>query len=412
MGFGSQHHGTATFGTTEQAGLDVAETLAVSEGLTASVPLEVEAAVSLSKTLVKLDFTGFVDPDHASNFNAGNYTIAGLSVLSAGPLGVSKSVILQTTTQFHTTYTVVANPAAGQIQGVGGDELNPSFNTATFLGDETPATFTAVAQSRSKIRLSFSQPMLFDSAFTNLANLLLTSLSGQGVALDDVAQLGGSGTKFELVLAEELTPFTFYTLQVKSSIRTQTGDVVYPDTTLVQWQEVIPKPIRLAIDGFTGEVKTGILGNPDGQIFFSPSYGASAPNSVIEVDRVSVCTRARDIYTVPTLPDPQILYTFPAPSGTSALIGAAGGVLRASAAGLGLATMEVHDVRSDTFAAVTDGPAAGTLEEPIDITRASFLNDARWRIFPGTGGSLGAFRTADNLTPIGSGPTVGPFPIP
>jgi hypothetical protein len=409
-GFGTLPAGTSPFGT-QILDLLLSETATIAEALAVSVPFRVASAFSLSPTLVKLDFTGFVDPVHATNFLSSNYTISGLTVLSVDPLGSSKSVIVQTSPQLHTTYTIVVNSTAGQVQGVGGDQLNPLFNSTTFLGASSPATFTAVAQSRTKIRLNFSQPMLFDASF-NPANIILSSFAGDGILLDDITQVGSSGTKFEITLAEDLVPFVFYTLQVTASIRTQTGDFVFPDRNLVQWQEVIPRPIRVGIDSFSGEVTTGLLGQPAGQIFFSPAFGASVPNSVIQVDTASVCTRAYDIYTIPSLPDPQILYTFPAPSGTSAILGPSGGVLRAPADRLGLATMELSDLREETVPAPTDEPAEGLLVETINITRASFLNDSRWRIFPGVGASLGSFRTADNGTPIGPGPTVGPFSIP
>jgi hypothetical protein len=73
--------------------------------------------------------------------------------------------------------------------------------------------------------------------------------------------------------------------------------------------------------------------------------------------------------------------------------------------------MDLVDRREDNVLAPVDGAPEGLLVEPIDITRAAFLNDARWRLFPGAGGSLGVFRTADNATPIGAGPTTGPFTI-
>ena len=408
-GFGALPAGTGSFGTQEVSDLLLSESVSVSESLTASVPFRVESATSLSKTLVKLDFSGFVDPDHPSNFDLANYTIAGLVVLNVDPLASSKSVLIQTSTQLHTTYTIDVNSTPGVVQGVGGDELDPLFDSTTFLGDATPATFTAVAQSRRKIRLTFSQPMLADSEFSSPANFLLSALTGDGVNLLSIEQI--SSTKAQIMLAEDLVPFAIYVLQITSAIHTVTGDSVYPDTATVQWQEVVPKPIRLEVSRFSGEVSGGLLGHPDGQIFFSPAFGLSAPNSVIQVDSASVCTQASDVYRIPSLPDPLVLYTFPAPIGTNAALGAAGGVLRASAARLGLATMVVSDVREDAFPAATDGPATGTLEEPIDITRASFLNDARWRISPGVGASLGAFRTADNQTPIGPGATVGPFAI-
>jgi hypothetical protein len=410
-GFGTLPAGTGSFGTQAVSDLIVSDSATIAEAVFVSVPFKVLTAVSLSTSLVKLDFSGFVDLDHATNFDTTNYTIAGLTVLNVDPFGSSKSVIIQTSTQSNITYTVVVNSTPGQIQGIGGDQLDPLFDSASFLGDVTPATFIAVAQSRRKIRLTFSQLMNVNAAFIDPTNYLIQGFDGSGINIDTIQQAGPDNTRAEILLAEDLVPFKYYTLQISVNVRTVTNEFIFPDRQLLQWKEVIPRPIRVEFDSFSGEVTGGLLGTPAGQVFFSPAFGTSVPNSVIQVDNVSVCTRAFDVYTMPSLPDPQILFTFPAPSGTSGLIGAAGGVLRASAYRLGLAVMNLSDAQEDTLLAPTDGTPEGLLEEPIDITRASFLNDDRWRIFPGTGASLGSFLTADNTTPIGPGPTVGPFPI-
>src|SRR4051812_44329915 len=96
-GFGSLPIGTGEFGTNVSADDTViSETITVSDAVSAAVPFKVANAISLSASLVKVEFTGFPDPDHATNFDTANYTIPGLTVLNADPFGASKSVILQT----------------------------------------------------------------------------------------------------------------------------------------------------------------------------------------------------------------------------------------------------------------------------------------------------------------------------
>lgn len=411
-GFGTLPFGTGGFGSSTGDEEFVSESVSIVETLEVIAPFKVVTAVSLSPTLLKVDFTGFVDPNHASNFDVANYTIAGLTITNVDPYGVSKSIILQTSLQLAATYTVVLNATPGVIQGLDGDQLDPLYNTAQFLGAVSPATASAVAQSRRKIRLHFSEPMLFDAEFTDPANFLLSGFDGTGIDVDRIEQVGPDTTRAQLILGTDLTPFMHYSLQIDALVRTVTGKSIWPEDVPLHWIEAIPRPISVSLSAFSGEVTTGLLGAPEGQVFFSPAFGLSVPASVIQVDNVSVCTRAYDVYTIPSLPDPLILFTFPSPWGGSPRLGAGGGVLRASAARLGLAEMALSDLRQDAVPPPMDGPVEGLLQEPIDITRASFLNDARWRIFPGTGAALGAFHTADNLTPIGPGPTVGPFPIP
>lgn len=412
-GFGTTLFGTGSFGTsTGDDSLGDSEVVVVSDALVASVPFRVASVVSLSPTLVKIDFSGFPDPNHMGNFDLVNYSIAGLTISNVDPYGHGKSVILQTSTQSQTLYTAVVNPTPNAVKGLGGDKLDPLLNTGTFQGALAPASFTATLQGRRKIRLQFSEPMNFDARFTARGNYQLVGLDGIGIAITSIGQSGSDNTRGEILLAEDLVPFEIYSLEIGSQVKTVTGRCMFPEDASLEWSERAARRIRVEFDRFSGQAASGPVGARGG-VFFSPAFGASTPNSVIEIESVSVCTRAFDVYTVPAIPDPVPLFTFPGPSlGASALLGAMGGVLRASAHRLGQAEMSLGDSRADALGIPVDAAPVGTLAEPIDITRASFLNDGRWRTEPGTGASLGPFRTADNLTSIGTGPTVDAFSVP
>lgn len=400
--FGGAPWGGASVGS--PTAQHVSDFAIISEALVVEVPFEVTSAESLSLYLVKVDFTGFVDPGHAANFLATNYTIPGLTVLGAAPFS-GKSVILQTTPQSLITYTVTVNAAS--VQGYGGDPLDALNNSAMFLGTAPSETFTATAQSRRKVVLTFSEEITVDAAFANPANYRLQNIDGTFVTVTSVSQTGPDDTRAILALGEDLEPLDYYSVQILPPVLTVSGRSFQPDIVLFQWKEHIPVPIRIQISNFSGEVSGGLLGTPAGLTFFSPAFETAVPDSVLSIDSVSVCTRAFDVYTIPSLPDPQPLFTYPAPStGATSLLGPGGGVLIASAHRLGLAQFSYVDAREDTYTPPVDGPADATLEEPIDITRASFLNDDRWRTFPGTGASLGSFILADNQTFIGPGPTV------
>lgn len=399
-GFGSSPFGAGNFGS----GSDDA-----SEG---PVLFEVSHAVSLSKTLLKVDFTGFIDQSHAPNFDIANYTIPGLTILNVDPFGITKSIIIQTSTQLAILYTLTVKSTVGPIQGPGGEQLDPLHDTAIFEGAGQPARFTATAQSAQKVRLNFGRSMAIDAAFVDPVNYQLLGLDGTPVVIEAVEQTGPDDTRGQLLLDGDLVPFALYTLNIGPLVKTAEGESLSPDGALVQWKQVIPFPIRVALDRFSG-TSSSLLGVHTGQVFFSPALHVSSPNSVLQIESVRVCTRAFDVYAmIPSPSNSAILYTYPPPSGTTSMLGALGGVLWASAHRLGLAVMNLADLQEDAIAAPVDGEdAVGLLEETIDITKASFLNDARWRVFPGTGASLGAFCMASNLSPIGAGPTSGPFSI-
>jgi hypothetical protein len=385
--------------------LSPSETVTVSEDLNVESSYKVSEALSLLTYVVRVTFNAPLDQGWAPNFDADSYSIPGLDVIDVAPFpNDTASVLLLTSEQLNVPYLVTA---ATGIRNVYGDFLDASFAVAPFSGSPVPPTFRAVAQSRTKIRLTFLAQMSVDSEFVDPANYTVSPLSGTPLTTVSVSAVeDGSSRKAELIVAEDLVPGAYYAVTVNSAVQTIDSQSLDPESSLFQWQEHVPAPISIAFQSFSGEVSGGLLGDPDGQVFFSPAYDTPIGDSNLQVDSVSVCTRAYDVYQIPDIPDPPVLFTHTAPDTplASSLIGA-GTVLWAPAPRLGLAQVIVHDLREDTLPTAVDGPADATLTETVDITRASFLNDIRWETAPAATASLGVFITADNQTPIGPGPT-------
>lgn len=367
--------------------------------------LRVVTATALSPNIVKVEFSGALDRDCASNFEPATYDIAGLAVSNVDPYG-SSAVILQTAQQTIATYTVVVDARVGIVRGVGGVSLDPANNAAEFLGGTTAAVFYVVSQSPRKLRINFSEPMSVDAEFTNGTNYELEGFAAPAPAVSSVEALGADGTRAEVLLDDDLVPFASYSLRISSAVKTLEREPLFPHRAFVRWEHTVPRPIRLRIADFSGEVSTGLLGAPAGQVFFSPAFEAAAAASLIEVEQVKLCTKAYDVYRLPQSPA-YLAATFLWPRGA----GGGGLVLWGPAHRIGQPTMALADLREDSVSPGVDAIPEGILVESIDITRAAFLNDARWRLFPGTGASHGVFRTADNAMPIGPGPTTGPFTI-
>jgi hypothetical protein len=135
-------------------------------------------------------------------------------------------------------------------------------------------------------------------------------------------------------------------------------------------------------------------------VFFSPSLDVAAPNSAIQVDSVSVCTRAFDVYTPPAPLDPNPLYTW-SNNGPAGNLGA-GIVLFTTFDRLLGARLDLNIKPSDALGPYVDGPAVAILAQPFDPAYVSLLNNSYWNTFPGTV----TFITANNLAPIPPGPTV------
>jgi hypothetical protein len=147
-------------------------------------------------------------------------------------------------------------------------------------------------------------------------------------------------------------------------------------------------------------VNTSLLGVPLGQVFFSPALDSLAADSVIQVDEVSVCTRAYDVYTIPSLPDPNPLSIYSPAEGYSTLLN--DDVLWATAERLGLAHINLTDNQADTIVPPVDGPADATLQETFDQSKVALLNVEDWVLYDGVGTS---FFCADNTAPVGPGAT-------
>jgi len=399
-GWGGNYWGKGTWGLGIIPPVAVYEGLALSEGLTVWVPLRVEAAQALTTFRVEITFSHDLDFGYAPLLTPSNYSIPGLTVDDASPGHTSKTVRLTTSEQGASTYTVTVTAA----ESYAGDPLDPNFDEYSFPGFPIAPTFFAAAQSRTKVQLIFSTEMLQNAEFSDPASYQLTTLGGTPVAIASAAIYGPTPVRrLDLTLGADLEPGGHYVLTILDpAVQTAGGLPIYPTTDLFQWAEaagwVGDSPLSIAIDEFSGEVSGGLLGQPLGQVFFSPALEASAANSSIQLDEVAVCTRAYDTYTFPELPDPEPLMTY----GGAILTTIGDNVLWAPAPRLGLATFTISDLREDTLPTVVDGPADATLQETFDQSKVALLNVEDWVLYDGVGTS---FICADNLAPVGPGAT-------
>lgn len=281
-------------------------------------------------------------------------------------------------------------------------------NSEVFIGLQQIPTVIAAAQSPTKIEVVFSIAMSIDSNFISADNYTITT--AEGSIQIPVLSVTPSGPlplrRATLEIGVELDSKEYYFLTVSQTILSLTGDPANPRLAKFQWMDmtapVFRGPLVIPIKDFSGEVRGGILGNPDGQVFFSPAYDTVGSTSTIELEQVSVCTKAFDEYHLPNPPDPTPLLTWG--PGIKSVIGP-GAVLWAPADRMGLPRMDLTDHPNDDFIPPFDFNIEAVLVETIDITKGGgFLNDVRWATFPAPGGKT-VYKTANNLSSIGPGPT-------
>ena len=391
-------------GGTPPAPVSETETLTLSEAITVSLPLTVVGAISLNPFLVRLDFSHPVDLGFGPTLTIGNYSIFPLlTVTGVNPSGDTRQLLIDTSEQGGVAYTLTV--AAGR--STAGDLLDLANNTAVFAGFPIAPSFFATAQSRTKVQLTFSQEMTQDAALTDPASYTLTDLQGAPVPITAVNITGPTPiSRVRFTLGAELDPGGYYVATVSTAVTTIVGLTITPDTDLFQWQEMQNAfrgvaPMVIPIENFTGEVTSGLLGQPAGQVFFSPSLEALAPNSSIQVDDVQVCTKAFDVYTPPSIPDPNPLTTWSAVTpnsviGTEVLYASFDRPNRMQEVQINLQGY----LEQDTYTPPVDGPADATLDEPLDPNFISYLNNPFWETFGGAGTT---FILADNLAPIPPG---------
>jgi hypothetical protein len=400
-GFGGGSWGGGAFGgSSSDSELLSPETITISEALDVDVPLQLVGALSLSAVWVRVEFSHDLDPAFLTNYTPSNYDIPSLTVLSVNPGPTAKIVILNTATQGSAIYSLTVATA----RSAPGDLLEPPSQMVSFAGFPVVPTFMATAQSKRKVVCIFSTAMLVDAALEDPANYVITDLGGSAVSVSSVDPFL-DGSRLTLNLGTDLASGGYYNITVDPSVHTSDGLSLSPPTSLFQWTAMeaalTTGPLSISFAQFSGEVTGGLLGQPAGLLFFSPALLEIAPSSVIQVEEASLCTRGYDSYEFPQPIDPPPLFTFSAKA-PQAVLGPTS-VLWAPAERLGLARIILTDSHEETMPTAEDGPADATLVEPIDITRAGFLNDARWHLFDG---AATTFITADNLTPIGPGPTV------
>jgi hypothetical protein len=368
------------------------ESINVNESLSITQYLDVDYAVALSPVLVQVRFSVTLDSSYAPLEDPANYSIPGLMITRAVVVGPFR-VHLLTSHQSPVAYTLTV----AQARSLYGETLR--VHTTDFRGFSSSASFHAAAQGERKIGVLFSEPMRQDSEFTNPVNYLVRDLNGNVIPTSSVEADGPTPiSRARVNLGASLVEGQYYTVWVSDEVRTPDGSNVYPMTQVLYWPRK-SSVIETHIRDFSGEIESGILGQPEGLVYFSPALDTPLASSVIQVDDVSVCTRASDSYEFPGLLDPQPLYLW-GPGYHNSSLGTS--VLWATAERLGQAHINLTDHQADTLVVGTTGPAEATLVEPIDITRAAFLNDSRWRLF---GGLPITFICAENLTPIGPGPT-------
>lgn len=369
----------------------------------AATPFQVESAVSLGLTSVRLEFTDLLDFTFGPTLAPSNYVISPPLVVLAVIQESAKSLVLLTTAQSNITYTVTATVGRSLFDTL----LDQFHNQATFLGSQQSPTFFGVATTPTRVRAVFQQPMLLDANLTDPSNYTLEDVRGFPITVFSVTpEQPTNPSSVLLSLATPLVTQNFYELTLSTTIHTTLGSPVDPPTSVFQWVST-PNQTTVSVGAFSGEVQNGLYGIHNGLVFFSPALVTSAANSIIQVDEIDVCTKAFDEYHFPLEVDPLPFFTF---GGT---ISPAPQSLLNSAASLWVnfprlfeAKLELGFHPSDVMPQAVDGPVSATFQEPWAIDRVALLNNASWRLFDNTGLTVPpTFITADNLTPIPPGPT-------
>ena len=361
-------------------------------------------AAAINGTHVQVVFTETLDPTFSTILLPSNYLIApSLTVLSVEIVS-GNEVILTTSPQTNILYTVTVVAARSLYNTF----LNPLQNSATFTGFPLGLGYFALATSSTRVRAVFTTTMLNDANLSNPANYSITDFSGNALTLVSAEpEQSIHPVSVLLTLSAPLNEGSFYVCNVFSNIHTETGLNVLPPTSVFQWIATV-KQVSVPLSRFTGEVMGPPFGNPAGLVYFSPALNVDTPNSIIQIEEVSVCTTAYDTYCPPksqgTAKVPLFTFSLNEPSPDPYLLNQC--VLWAPFPKLSDVMLDLADTEEDFFQPPVDTSCSILMKQQYALGYVSLLNDPAWYIFDNKHGTSvpPTFILANNLSPIPPGP--------
>lgn len=233
-----------------------------------------------------------------------------------------------------------------------------------------------------------------------IASYSVTLLDSTPVVIAQAEPVGDRGVYLHLA-----APLPYSTWVWVTSTLTYGGGIPFAPRSVQLIQH--SKTVTVDTSQFQGVKATPeILPDLKSKVFFSPSLEQPKwPPSQIEVDTVSVCVDLVEHYNFPPFLDPQIFFLHSSLLTDPNYVLAGGNGFRYSEAVWGY-----HDLQEENLGSLSEVQCNGTLHETFDPTRVALLNNSYWTL-EGTGTEPHPFICADNLTPIPSGATIGPFPL-
>ena len=366
----------------------------------------VAGAVAYTNTTVQVRFTDLMDLTDFDFLDPANYVITPpVTIPPTPPITVNSvtiesadSVILFTTPQHAVLYTVVVGAGRSLYQV----QLAPQYDSATFLGLPQLPTYFSCGTTSTRVRCVFSTTVQLGPA-TDLTNYTLTDLNGNVIPLVSVTpEQAGDPISVVLTLGVPMLTTSWYQTVLNAAILSTAGFRLEPLTFVFQWVQATPTT-SVPIPEFSGEVRGGQYGFPDGLVFFSPSLNVAASNSVIQVEEVSVCTTAYDQYHFPQPIDPNPFYVW-SPTAPQTFLGQSGIVLFAGFPRLSEAIFELEFTGThlvEPMPEAFDGSCSILMRSGFAPGYVAPLNDPLFWMFDGTHSTTPPmFICANNLAPI------------
>jgi hypothetical protein len=360
--------------------------------------------MALNGTHVQVVFTETLDSTFSTILLPSNYLLSPTLTVFSVEVTSGNEVVLTTSPQTNILYTITVAAARSTY----GTLLNPLENSATFTGFPLGLGYFALATSSTRVRAIFSSVMLNDASLSNPANYSITDFSGNALTLVSAEpEQAINPISVVLTLSAPLNEGYFYVCNVNSNIHTATGLNVLPSTSVFQWVSTV-KQVSVPLSRFTGEVIGPPFGNPAGLVYFSPSLNVDTPNSIIQIEDVSVCTTAYDTYYPPnpreTSKIPLFTYSPNEPSPDPYLLNQC--VLWTPFPKLSDVMLDLEDMEEDFFQPPVDTSCSVLIKQQYALGYVSLLNDPAWYIFDNKHGTSvpPTFILAKNLSPIPQGP--------
>jgi len=341
----------------------------------------------ISDTLLRVVYTSYFDTGFAPLTDASNYSLTPSTSIYSVTVESPYTLILNVAPLSGGQYTLTVTQGLGYYN----EPLDLSLASFTFTIAAGASGVVIHAIADRRVRIQFPLPMDLNAQYLNPASYQISTLSPSApISILTVTseQITAPYRSIILGLDQDMRDERQYLVSIGAGIQTLTALDMSGDTIFTRSENHLQTSVRVR------DLQPGThpLLPPGNQIFFSPALEVSAPNSVIQIESVAVCSQVEDSYR------------FPSQGATATGLKTFG----PSLLNQGRLTPRRHSpeisigvavTSSETVSAPSEALPIGSMTETHPVSIGSLLNQTAWKMYHPSNAPTVHFRISNNLAP-------------